>query len=45
MGKASVYTLYVHARERISRFNLYDLNQKKFGGPGEEVMVDILKMG
>jgi len=38
-------SFYVQARERISRYAIHSIEQKKFGGPGSEVMIDILKLG
>lgn len=42
--KSSIYCLYALARERISRYTQYSIEQKKFGGPLKEVLIDILKL-
>ena len=39
-----VYGLYVQARDRISKHALESIDAKKFGGPGQEVLVDFLKI-
>jgi hypothetical protein len=40
----SVRIQYAYARERISRYAIYSVRNKKFGGPNQEVMVDFLKL-
>jgi hypothetical protein len=44
VGKGQVYNLYVQARERISRYAIYNVRVKKFGGMNQEVLVDTLKI-
>lgn len=34
MSKVGVHTMYVQARERISRYTAYSMAKKKFGGSG-----------
>jgi hypothetical protein len=42
--KSSVYALYALCRERISRHQIYTMKKKKLGGPGQEVVVDYMKL-
>lgn len=41
---SGVYSLYVQARDRISKYALESIDAKKFGGPGQEVHIDFLKL-
>jgi len=44
ISKHMIYSYYVQARERISRYAIYNIKTKKFGGPNQEVLVDFLKL-
>ena len=44
VGKGQIYNLFVQARERISRYQIYNVKVKKFGGLNQEVLVDFLKI-
>ncbi len=44
LSMSNVYSLYVVARDRISKHQLESIDQKKFGGPGEEVLIDFIKL-
>ena len=40
----TIYFLYAFARDRISRFMTASVAAKKFGGPGQVVLVDFFKL-
>ncbi len=42
--RSSTHSLYVFARDRISRYQIYSVESKKFGGPNQEVMIDFIKL-
>jgi hypothetical protein len=44
VARSSTHTLYVFARDRISRYQIYSVESKKFGGPNQEVMIDFIKL-
>jgi hypothetical protein len=39
-----IYALYVLARDRISKYMNLSVKEKKFGGPGDAVIIDFTKM-
>jgi len=41
---SQVYSLYVHARDRISKHFIESIEARKFGGQGQEVLVDFTKL-